>query len=125
MKWHEIDWSWYCPEDTVWRPTENAAFEHLGMLADLLRRTANRVEFTDSEWLVLLKDLELRRRNINATITAHDIAQALTGYDALTVEAIQRSISLIMTLREQFGLPALPVMPIQFKRMAKRLEKAA
>jgi hypothetical protein len=119
--WYDVDWSWYIPEDTVYRPTEIAAFNNLAMLADLLKRTNHRTDLTDSEWRVLLKDLELRRKNVNANITAYDIAQHLQGYDALAIEAVQRQITLVMTLRDSMGLPALPVLPIQFKRMAKRV----
>ena len=119
--WFEVDWAWYIPEDTVFRPTEIAAFNNLAMLADLLKRTGHRTDLTDSEWRVLLKDLELRRKNVNANITAYDIAQHMTGYDALTIEAIQRQITLVMTLRDSMGLPALPVLPLQFKRMVKRV----
>lgn len=119
--WYDVDWSWYIPEDTVYRPTEIAAFNNLAMLADLLKRTNHRTDLTDSEWRVLLKDLELRRKNVNANITAHDIAQHMTGYDALTIEATQRQITLVMTLRDSLGLPALPVLPLQFKRMVKRI----
>jgi len=124
-KWYEIDYRWYCPEDTVYRPTEIAAFEHLDLLAGLLCKSGFRVDLLDSEWLVLLKDIELRKKYINANVTPHLIAQHLHGYDAPSIEAVQRQISVIMALRAELSLSALPVMPMKFREFAKRIERKA
>jgi len=125
-RWYEIDYSWYSYEDLlVYRPTEQAAFEHLDCLARLFRASNQRTDLSEQEWLVLTKDLELRRKNVNANITPVDIALRLSGYTPQQVESTLRQISVVMALREELGLPALPVMPAQFKRIVRRLERVA
>lgn len=121
MKWYDVDWSWYCPEDTVHRPTEIAAFENIIYEAHLIKTNGLRAIFTDTEWKVLLIDMELRLRYQNATIDPATIAARISGYLPVDIWRIQQSISFVMKVREHLQLPPLPPLPIKFAKIASKL----
>lgn len=125
MKWFEVDWSWYIPEDTVFRPTEIAAFNNLDFIVGIIKANGTRVLFTDIEWDVLIKDLELRRKKPNATIKPVDIASRLNGFSPKDIDRIQRQIDAVMLLRDYLGLPILPPVPKRLSKVARQLKKVA
>lgn len=121
MKWYEIDYSWQLPHDD-YRPTEQTAFSNLQIASEIIRKTQHSVTFSDDEWLIFMKDIELRGRWVNATVTGSMIAAELTGYSAQFVDRALHRISMVMILREYLSLPPMPIVPMVFRRQFKRIQ---
>ena len=121
LSWTHFDWSWYT-RNTVYRPTEDLAFGHLQMAADRYHYTVGSVDFDDADWIVLLKDFELRMRWSNALISHKDIAKELTGYTTSRISAILNRIDQIISLRDDLDLPSIPPIPLRHKRKVKHIK---
>ncbi len=121
LVWTQCDWAYYT-RNTVYRPTEDLAFGHLQIAADRYRYTVGSIDFDDADWLVCLKDLELRMRWSNALVSHMDIAKELIGYTASRVSAILNRIDQIISLRDDLNLEPFPPIPLRHKRKAKHIE---
>lgn len=121
LVWTECDWAWYT-RNIVYRPTEDLAFGHLQMAADRYRYTVGSIDFDESDWLVYLKDFELRMRWSNALVSHIDIARELAGYTTYRVSAILNRIDQIISLRDDLNLAPIPPIPLRHKRKVKHIK---
>lgn len=119
--WTHCDWSYYT-RNTVYRPTEDLAFDRLQIAADRYRYTVGSIDFDDADWLVYLKDFELRMRWSNALVSHMDIAKELIGYTTSRVSAILNRIDQIISLRDDLNLPPIPSIPLRHKRKVKHIK---
>ena len=123
LAWTQCNWSYYT-RNTVYRETEDLAFGHLQMAADRYRYSVGSIDFDDADWVVFLKDYELRFRWSNALVSHIDIARELTGYTASRISAILSRIEQIMKLRDDLDLEPRPPVPLRHKRKVKNIEVA-
>ena len=101
------------------------AFERIRAAADRFKRTFGSTDFDDAEWLVYLKDFDLRTRWTNAQLSHMDIAKELPpAFTAYRVSAILNRVDEIMLLRDELGYPPVPPVPIRHLREVKRIQRA-
>lgn len=121
LHWARCDWSYYA-RNTVYRQTEDLAFGHLQIAAERVRYTVGSIEFDDADWLVYLKDFELRMRWSNALISHIDIARELSGYTTSRISAILNRIDQIISLRDDLNLEPIPDIPLRHRRKWKHIK---
>lgn len=123
-QWYTYDWASFVGRESIYRPTEYAAFTSLQKTAYDIRKTSEILDFDEDMWLVYFKDLELHYNATNGRVTANMIAHAL-HYKALHVEACLRTIDRVVAARLSLGMTDIPPVPLRHVRKQRAIERLA